>query len=253
MTKKLHWFPLYHDAWIVGTRHMAYHEQGIYLNLLLLQFERGNLSMELIERYMPGTDVYRETLAEILEDKFTKLADETYCNERMAAVIQEQQTKSEKRSRQTEAARASKQNKASPATKPVTAIATKPVTERELERELELELELEKEVESLPLQIEQAVQLWNEKAVETGALPSVKRITQARRTKWKRLCQRAGYYNSWREALGRLPVVNNATFRWQPTFDWTLNETNITKLAEGNYGRSDTATRKTRVAKFIDG
>lgn len=241
---------------------MNYAEQGIYLNLLLLQFERGDLSMDVIDRYLPKAGDWEIYIQEILKDKFTKLPNGTFRNERMATVIQEQQSKSEKRSRQTAAARASKQNK----TNSVTNSVTEPVTKRELELEKELELELEpkKELDHLPRvsakrseparpTIELAVQLWNDKAIETGALAQVKRITEARRTKWNRLCEKAGYYNSWCESLHRLPVVNTATFRWQPTFDWTLNETNITKLSEGNYEQSKNYSRKTRVAKFVEG
>lgn len=245
---------------------MSYVEQGIYLNLLLLQFERGDLSMDLIERYMPETNVYRETLEQILEDKFTKLANGTYCNERMATVIQEQQTKSEKRSQQTAAARASKQNKAKSVTKSGTNTVTKPVTERELELELELEKELEvkKEKErndahanaarsTLLPSVAVAVKRWNELAQASPGMSVVRAITDRRVARWNRAVAKAEFLPAWSDAVKRLPVPNTKTFKWQPSFDWMLSLDNVLKIVEGNYDApSDGDTRTKRVRGFLN-
>lgn len=265
---------------MVDTRHLSFEEQGLYLNLLLMQFDKGRVDLQLVRKLWPelyGKDRSKAMLQGVLEQFFTTdtgpyAPAQTYrrfwVNKRMYEVVQEQRQKSEKRTQQTARARSAKQQKAKTVTKSVTEApaesVTKPVTKRELEKELELELEPKKDLDYLPRvsekrseaarpTIELAVQLWNDKAIETGALAQVKRITEARRTKWNRLCGKAGYYNSWCESLHRLPVVNTATFQWQPTFDWTLNETNITKLSEGNYEQSKNYSRKTRVAKFVEG
>lgn len=269
-TKKHHWFPLYHDAWIVGTRHMNYAEQGIYLNLLLLQFERGDLSMDVIDRYLPRAGDWENEIQEILHDKFTKLPNGTFRNERMATVTQEQQSKSEKRSRQTAAARASKQKKV----KAVTDTVTESVTGRELELELETELEKEKDLElklddscanalrlkkvSLPAVaskdgIEVAITRWNKVASVRPGIAAVRIATEKRRKKWNASVKKPGFLEAWRAALLKLPVANTQTFTWQPTFDWMLSLDNVTKLVEGNYDQANQeAARNSRVARFIN-
>lgn len=245
---------------------MSYREQGIYLNLLMLQFERGDLSLDVIKRYMLRADDWIIEIQEILDDKFTRMPNGTYRNERMAAVIAEQHVKSKRRAQQTSAARASKNSKSrsvtKPVTKPVTEAVTKPVTGRELELELELELEPEKEKEkelSAPAlssgkyAIEDAVQEWNAVAKSHENLATVRVITDKRRRAWRIASKKPGFLANWKAGVKKIPVHNHGSFAWQPTFDWTLNEANITKLCEGNYDAPRTNDRETRVSKFING
>lgn len=244
---------------------MNYAEQGIYLNLLLLQFERGDLSMDVIDRYLPRADDWAIQIQEILNDKFTKLPNGTFRNERMATVIQEQQTKSEKRSRQTAAARASKQKKANSVTNAVTNPVTKDVTGGELELELETELELEKEIQDSDANagrleppaasnsVQFAVAKWNKTVEQFPGVAAVRVATEKRQKRWNAALKKPGFLRAWTDALEKLPVANTAKFTWQPTFDWMLSLDNVMKLLEGNYDQADqTAARNSRVKDFIN-
>ena len=263
---------------------MTYGEQGIYLNLLLLQFERGDLTMEKINRYLPKANDWIVEIKGILDEKFTKQENGTFRNERMAQVIQEQQKKSETRSHQTERARAAKKKKASSVTKTVTDIATETknatntsdcngltenvtasVTGRELELELELEreLELKQEREALSARPKRlaselpsivfAVQKWNELAQHEDRMATVAKITDRRKTKWETSRSKAGFLSAWLAALEKLPIANTATFKWQPSFDWMLSLDNVVKLSEGCYDTASEADeRNKRVSRFIN-
>lgn len=290
--KKHHWFPFYHDSWVVDTRHLSLEEQGIYLNLLLMQFDKGTVDRELAKKLWPSlSENNSETLYGILDQFFThdteatKASGSTYRrfwkNKRMTEVMQEQHKKSETRSHQTERARAAKKKRTNTVTKsvtdtvtePVTKPVTKPVTEAVTGRELELEIELELEQElkqelkpklkaltasqerlasDLP-SIVFAVQRWNELAQHEERMATVAKITDRRKKKWEASRSKAGFLSAWLAALEKLPIANTATFKWQPNFDWMLSLDNVVKLSEGCYdAASETDERNERVSRFIN-
>lgn len=261
MTTKHHWFPFYHDAWVIGTLDLSFQQQGIYLRLLLMQFNDGYVDLnKFLKMYRCLTEQERVDLNLVLKHFFQRCDNfgDAFRNLRLQEVMDEQLSKSERRTRQTAAARASKQKKAKAATEPVTEPVTESVTKRELELELELEPEKEKELSAPALAsdeyaIEDAVQSWNEAAKPHANLATVRAITDKRRRAWRIASSKPGFLASWKAGLKKIPVHNHGSFAWQPTFDWTLNEANITKLIEGNYDAPQANDRKARVSKFING
>lgn len=75
---------------------------------------------------------------------------------------------------------------------------------------------------------------WN----ASGALNKPRDLTPERR---KNLMTRLKDQKwPWREAIERLPIPNDAKFKFQPTFDWLIaNAGNARKVVEGNYDRHD--------------
>ncbi len=72
--RKHHWFPLYSDAWVVGTRVLSYRQQGIYLQLLILQFEssRPAIDRQRAARVL-NIDADDADLNEVLREKFSSI------------------------------------------------------------------------------------------------------------------------------------------------------------------------------------
>ncbi|MAI41360.1 MAG: hypothetical protein CMP95_02765 [Gammaproteobacteria bacterium] len=273
---KHHWFPLYHDAWVIGTLDLTFQQQGLYLRLLLMQFNDGYVDTVKFERIYPAMneqeqDDYRLVM-EYFFEQYGGGGDE-FKNLRLEKVMAEQEKKTVKRGQQTKKARAAKKKKLRTGTDNVTGTVTEPaannvtehvtetVTERELEleleRELELELEQEKELSAPTVAsgfaIEIAVQKWNEAAATHKNLAKVRAITDKRRRAWRTASKKPGFLANWEASLEKLPVHNHGSFSWQPTFDWTLNEANITKLCEGNYDAPQANDREARITKFING
>lgn len=161
--KKHHWFPFYHDAWVIGTRHLSFEQQGIYLNLVLLQFDQGEVDLKRVEALWPHLHA-TDLLHGVLDEFFTTTEERNqkedhlrfWWNTRLKEIMEEQAEKTAKRDKQLEQARAARSSPSvapipvtnaepTPVTKPV----TKPATSKELEldKEIELKLELEQELQ----------------------------------------------------------------------------------------------------------
>ena len=71
---------------------------------------------------------------------------------------------------------------------------------------------------------------------EKKGLPIPLALNAERRKKIKTRLAKPGWFGIFRQALGKLPIPNDAKFTWQPDLDWLIeNDTNATKLAEGKY------------------
>ena len=285
--KKHHWFPLYSDAWVVGTRVLSYRQQGIYLQLLILQFES---SRQAIDRQRAARvlniDADDADLNEVLREKFSTihLADDDgaltlhcYRNERMKETVEEQAEKSKKRSASLERARKSKARKAQQEAEGYDELHS--VTERsnsatlhsdtgkELELELELELDSKERVtlnagkpRRVNKRAKQYMDSWNEVARAHDQLTAIDTWSRRRQDKFRSLVKAMGETRlgeTWTRALAQLPIPNRESFKWQPTFDWCMSEANLLKLAEGNYSerkpaKSDNEKRIERVNGFLE-
>ena len=286
--KKHHWFPLYSDAWVVGTRVLSYRQQGIYLQLLILQFES---SRQAIDRQRAARvlniDADDADLNEVLREKFSSIdlydydgavTIHCYRNERMKEIVEEQAEKSKKRSASLERARKSKALKAQRLADEYAELHS--VTERsnsatllsDAGKELELELESELEVDSkervtpdagkprrVNKRAKQYMDSWNEVARAHDQLTAIDTWSRRRQDKFRALVKAMGESRlgeTWTRALAQLPIPNRESFKWQPTFDWCMSEGNLLKLAEGNYSngektKSDSEKRTERVNDFL--
>lgn len=285
--KKHHWFPLYSDAWVVGTRVLTYRQQGIYLQLLILQFQS---EFQAIDKKRAARVLNIELddadLDEVLNEKFRQIrlesdpAKPVYRNQRMKETVEEQEEKSKKRSASLERARKSKAAKAQRLADEY--VELRSVTEcngsaelrsdtgKEIELELELELETEgdsKEIDSnakktrrVNKQARGFMDSWNEVARAHHELTCIDTWSRKRQDKFRSLKKAMGeswLNETWARALAQLPIPNRESFRWQPTFDWCMAEANLLKLAEGNYSngaktKTDSEKRTERVNEFLE-
>ncbi|MFZ9077493.1 MAG: DUF1376 domain-containing protein [Alphaproteobacteria bacterium] len=280
MNRKMHWFPLYTDAYIVGTRALTFRQQGLYVQLLILQFEskseRITLRAACKTLNVPETD---EDLTEVLAEKFEQDED-GYYNERMRQTTEEQKEKSRKRDASLQRARKSKALKAQKYrssteelrtdTECNTSAAQRTATGIELELEKELETELEvtgREIcnagkpRRVNKRAKQFMDSWNEVALSHNELSRIDTWSRKRQESFRKLTKAMGeerLAETWTRALAQLPIPNREAFKWQPTFDWCMKEGNLLKLAEGNYNneqkqtKTDSEKRSERVSGFLD-
>lgn len=265
--KKHHWFPFFHDAWVIGTLGLTFQQQGIYLRLLLMQFNDGHVDLgKLAKMYPAMTDEQNEDARRILEQYFVSIDDgPQFWNERLQEIMDEQQDKSERRGKQLERARAAKKSSvATSVTKAVTTTATKArksakkrtnatsVASTDTQRELELELELDTEPEieekkerkgvtktqRASAKSQTFIDRWNKVADENpGKIAAIRQWTRNRQDTLRDACKDEAFEELWDEAVKKLPIPNRPGFNWQPTFEWTMKLKHLLRIVEGNYGQ----------------
>lgn len=85
-----------------------------------------------------------------------------------------------------------------------------------------------------------AVAEWNSLASEIG-LPTVQKITEARRKKLAARLRDCGGIEGWRVAMGKIrgsPFCRGELKEWKADFDFVLQESSFVKLMEGKYDGS---------------
>lgn len=82
---KQFYFPLYPNEWLMGTVHMTNSQRGLYIDLLVIQFQNGDLPYNLILRRAEGVmeDV------EVVLQKFKKNKNGTYQNVKLKEIKDE--------------------------------------------------------------------------------------------------------------------------------------------------------------------
>lgn len=257
-TKEYHWFPLYADKWIVGTRYLTLQQQGIYLQLLLLQFKKGPFTVEQATRAtMPSSESEHGDMDFVLDDKF-EYADGKYCNQRMEEVREEQQEKSQKRLENMEKARERKARSRHKMQTNATTNASQGghgdnrvthSTEIEIEKEIEKELEIDTTALVATLK-----QRWNEAAERHEAIRPISEVTKKRRREFLTAVKNHnGFYAKWKVAVDKLPIPNTERFTFQPSFDWMLKYDNVVKVFEGAYENAKQPTKEEQISKRVDG
>lgn len=97
-------------------------------------------------------------------------------------------------------------------------------------------------LDDLPVQPEEFVERWNKFVAivkeRTGkSIPTVQKLSVDRRKKLVKRLQEPGWYDAFKESLRFIPVRNDQSFTWQPSFSWLINNaSNVFKLSEGTYG-----------------
>lgn len=82
---KQFYFPLFPNEWLMGTVHMTNSQRGLYIDLLVIHFQNGDLPYDLILRRAEGIveDV------EVVIQKFKKNKDGTYHNVKLKEIKNE--------------------------------------------------------------------------------------------------------------------------------------------------------------------
>jgi uncharacterized protein YdaU (DUF1376 family) len=82
---KQFYFPLYPNEWLMGTVHMTNSQRGLYIDLLVIQFQNGDLPYDLFLRRAEGVleDV------EVVIQKFKKNKNGTYYNVKLKEIKDE--------------------------------------------------------------------------------------------------------------------------------------------------------------------
>lgn len=224
--KKHHWFPFYHDAWVIGTRHLNFEQQGIYLNLLLLQFDQGEVDLKRVDALWPhlsASDLLHSVLDEFFTTSEERNKKEDYLrfwwNTRLKEIMAEQAEKTAKRDKQLEQARAARSSP-SVAPIPVTSVEPTPETKPATSTDTGGELEIDKELE-IKLELEQQLQVKGELIVP----PLIGNMRPNRRKKLLRYVQAT-------VAAGENLSADEGAFAWNMRAKDHTELNRVTKVTE---------------------
>ena len=125
--------------------------------------------------------------------------------------------------------------------------------ETETETETETEEEKKGEPPSMPGEITEAMEAWNQLASDLS-LPTITKFSANRRSKLAARLRDCGGIDGWRSALAKIrgsPFCRGDNDRgWKADFDFLLQESSFIKLMEGRYDdRGKTSKQKSSRSK----
>ena len=239
------YLPFYVADYHSKTHYLTLAEHGAYLKLLLLCWETPGCTIpnerEWIQRRLSCSDEEYETIVQTIISEYFKPKRDRLQNCRLTAEYETIKNKFEKRSLAGQ--KGGRPRKSLKNNKPDKSNALSKQKQNGLYPEPEPEPEpySKKEAPLSPMDLDQALSLYNEMAARSK-LPVAQKMNSARSSKMRARLKDAGGLQGWVVALDE---VENSTFLtgcnprgWKADLDFMLQESSFTKIMEGSYRRT---------------
>lgn len=236
--------PLHIDDYLGDTDHLTAAEHGAYLLLIMKYWRDGNLPSDegMIRRFAKMTpEQWMESRGVI-----AAFFDANWRHSRIDAELAKAEEIIEKRKAAAHAKHMQSKNEAHAEQSDCISSDTRvpPLTDNQDRGLL---------TQSSEREVDEAVASWNETA-DRLSLPKVQHLNATRRRSLKHRLSDLGGIEGWRamlEIIGKSPHLLGQNDRgWKVFFDWLLKSSNVTKVMEGNYVRTETNRPDSITARF---